>query len=312
MPHAKRFVVIVHGARAELPAVRELIDRLRELGHEAVPRISLTAGDAIAYARAAADASPDAVIAVGGDGTVNEVLNGLGSRDVPLGIVPLGTANDFARQMDIPLDAQHALDVILGCKPTRIDTAELNGRRFINVSVGGVGAEATAETPDEAKEQLGFAAYAITGVRKLVGLEPRRARFTAPGLELETDFLLFAVGNARATGAGTLITPEAVLDDGLLDLCIIEAMPRGEFTRLLFRVKAGEHLSHPRVRYLKVPEVLIESDEPLSVNVDGEPADAARLHYRARKGDLRIFLPAPPAPPPSPAPPDAERATAEG
>jgi lipid kinase YegS len=293
MPQSRRFVVVVHGERAEQPAVRELIDRLRDLGHAAEPRISLTAGDAITHARDAAAESPDAVLALGGDGTVNEVLNGLDGYDVPLGIVPFGTANDFARQVGIPLDPEHALDVILGCKPTRIDTAELNGRRFLNVSTGGVGAEATAETPDEAKAQLGFVAYAITGVRKLAELEPRRARFTAPGLSLDAEFLLFAVGNARATGAGTLITPEARLDDGLLDLCIVESMPRAEFARLLFRIKAGEHLSHPGVRYVQVPEVRIESDTTISVNVDGEPADAARLHYRARVGDLRIFVPVP-------------------
>lgn len=293
MPQFRRFAVIVHGERAEQPAVRDLIDRLRDLGHAAEPRISLAAGDAIAHARDAAAESPDAVLAVGGDGTVNEVLNGLDGHDIPLGIVPFGTANDFARQVGIPLDPEHALDVILRCKPTRIDTAELNGRRFVNVSTGGVGAEATAETPDEAKAQLGYFAYAITGVRKLATLEPRRARFTAPGLALDADFLLFAVGNARATGAGTLITPEARLDDGLLDLCIIESMSRSDFARLLFRVKAGEHLSHPDVHYVQVPEVRIESDTPISVNVDGEPADAADLRYRTRPGDLRIFVPRP-------------------
>jgi lipid kinase YegS len=312
MAHPRRYVVVVHGARAETPAVRDLIDRLRDLGHEVEPRISVTAGDAVAFAREAAATAPDAILAIGGDGTVNEVLNGLDGFDVPLGIVPLGTANDFARQVGIPLESGHALDVILRCKPVRIDTAEVNGRRFLNVSTGGVGAEATAETPDEAKAQLGFVAYAITGVRKLLGLEPRRARFTAPGLDVETEFLLFAVGNARATGAGTLITPEARLDDGLLDLCIVGSMSRREFTRLLFRVKAGEHLSHPSVRYLKVPEVVIESDEPLSVNVDGEPVDAARLHYRVRRGDLRILIPPPASDVPALAPPVVETAPAEG
>jgi lipid kinase YegS len=312
MTHPRRYAVVVHGARAETPAVRDLIDRLRELGHVVEPRISVTAGDAVAHARTAAASAPDAILAVGGDGTVNEVLNGLDGFDVPLGIVPIGTANDFARQVGIPLDSAHALDVILRCKPVRIDTAEVNRRRFLNVSTGGVGAEATAETPDEAKAQLGFVAYAITGVRKLIGLEPRRARFIAPGLDLETDFLLFAVGNARATGAGALITPEARLDDGQLDLCIVGAMSRREFTRLLFRVKAGEHLSHPSVRYLKVPEVVVESGAPLSANVDGEPVDAARLHYRVRRGDLRILIPVPAASTPALAPRPEASAAPEG
>ena len=270
-----------------------MIACLERMGCRVTVHRTTCAGDAQAVAARTTKDQYDRIVVAGGDGTVNEVLNGLDGRDVPLGIVPLGTANDLARQVGIPLDPLHALDVILTCKPARIDTAELNGRRFLNVSTGGVGAEATAETPDAAKEQLGPFAYAITGVRKLVALEPRRARFTADGLDLEMRFLLFAVGNGRATGAGTLITPEARLDDGLLDLCIVGAMGRREFTKLLFRVKSGEHLSHPAVRYLRTREVTIESAAPIAVNVDGEPADARRLAYRVRPGDLRLFVPRP-------------------
>src|SRR3954471_21648594 len=103
----------------------------------------------------------ECVAPAGGDGTVNDVVNGLDGLDVPLGIIPLGTANDFARQVGIPSDADHAMDVILQRKPKRFDTASLNGRRFLNVSTGGVGAEATAETPASAKETLGPLAYAV-------------------------------------------------------------------------------------------------------------------------------------------------------
>ena len=101
---------------------------------------------------------------------------------MPLGIIPLGTANDFARQVGIPADADHAMDVILQRKPRRFDTASLNGRRFLNVSTGGVGAEATAETPAEAKESLGPLAYAISGhaqVRRLPAVPTRASPATA-------------------------------------------------------------------------------------------------------------------------------------
>ena len=129
---------------------------------------------AIHLAADAADRGTDVVIACGGDGTLNEVVNGLDGRDVPLGVVPLGTANDFARQTGIPEDADHAMDVILRRKPVRIDTASMNGRRFLNVSTGGVGAEATAETPADFKASLGPLAYAITAVRKLAGDDAAR------------------------------------------------------------------------------------------------------------------------------------------
>jgi YegS/Rv2252/BmrU family lipid kinase len=222
---------------------------------------------------------------------VNEVINGLDGSDVAFGIIPTGTANDFAKQVGIPLDADHAMDVILQRDPIRIDTAMLNGRRFLNVSSGGVGAEATAETPSEAKEMLGMLAYAITGVRKLADLTPHRATFRAGQFELRTEFLLFAVGNGRTTGGGTVVTPRASVTDGLLDLCIVEAMPRTDFAKLVLRLRHGDHVDSDGVHYLQVPSIDITASNSISVNVDGEPSDARRLEYRVRSGDLTIHLP---------------------
>lgn len=286
----RHFALIMHGARAELPALRHLVSWVRAKGHRVDPHVTWEAGDATALARASAAAGVDAVLAAGGDGTVNEVLNGLSGFDVPLGIIPVGTANDFARQAGIPLDADHAMDVVLHRPPVRVDSAELNGRRFLNVSTGGVGAEATAETPVEAKESMGALAYAITGVRKLRELEPRRVRISAPGFAHEADVLLFAVGNARQTGGGSVITPRARITDGLLDLCLVEALPRAEFARVALRIRGGEHLDHPAVRYAQLPALRIAGDAPLSVNVDGEPCDARVLEYRVRKGDLLLHV----------------------
>ena len=287
----KELMLIVHGQRADNDALRHLVSWVRGKGHAVDPRVTWEAGDGIRFAREGAARGVDAVVAVGGDGTINEVLNGLHGSNVPLGIIPLGTANDFARQVGIPDDPDHAMDVVLRRAPRTIDTAELNGRRFLNVSSGGVGAEATAETPTEAKEQLGPLAYAITGVRKLADLQPRRAHITGPDVDLECEFLLFAVGNARTTGGGTRITPRALITDGLIDLCIVEAMPRADFAKLLMRIKKGEHLDESRVRYLQLPSVTIAAEGPVTVNVDGESSEATTLSYRVRPKDLRIHIP---------------------
>ena len=287
----KNLTFVIHGARAELPSLDHLVEWVREKGHRVTVQVTRERGDAEEYARAASAGGADAVVAIGGDGTVNEVVNGLDGSETALGIVPLGTANDFARQVGIPLDVDHAMDAVLQREPVWIDTASLNGRRFLNVSSGGIGAEATAETPPEAKEALGFLAYAITGVRKLAELAPHRARFRAPGLDLTTEFLLFAVGNARTSGGGAVVTPQASVTDGLLDLCIVEAMARTEFAKLVLRIRHGDHVGSDGVHYLQVPHAEISSDEPMSVNVDGEASDGSRLEYRARRGDLRIHLP---------------------
>lgn len=287
----KHLALIVHGARAELPALRNLVRWVRDKGHHVQPRITWETGDAAMFSAEAAAAGADAVVAVGGDGTLNEVVNGLDGTTTPLGVIPIGTANDFARQVGIPLDVDHAMDVILRAPARALDTGELNGRRFLNVSTGGVGAEATAETPADAKEALGILAYAITGVRKLRDLEPRTARFWGPGFDRTIEFLLFAVGNGRVTGGGTVITPRASFTDGLLDLCIVEAMPRADFTRMALRVKKGEHVDDPRVHYAQLPTIMVRARQSLTVNLDGESSTASRLSYRARALDLLVHLP---------------------
>jgi diacylglycerol kinase (ATP) len=247
-------------------------------------------GQAAQFAADAARRGVDVVAAAGGDGTINEVVNGLDGHDVPLGIIPVGTANDFAQQVGIPPDADHAMDVILQRKPQRLDTASLNGRRFLNVSTGGLGAEATAETPSEIKESLGPVAYAISGMRKLAGAQPYHGRFAGDGFTYEGDFLMFAVGLTRSTGGGTLVTPLASATDGLLDLCIVEGMSRGDFARTVLKVKRGEHVGEDGVRYVQLKAVTIESPEPIAVNVDGEISNGRHLAYRARPRDLWVHV----------------------
>jgi diacylglycerol kinase (ATP) len=182
------------------------------------------------------------------------------------------------------------MDVILQRQPRRIDTGSLNGRRFLNVSTGGVGAEATAETPSSAKESLGSVAYAIAGVRKIADFRSQRARFVAEDFEYDGEFLMFAVGLTRMTGGGSLITPHASMMDGLLDLCIVEGMSRSDFARVALKVKRGEHVGQPGVHYAQVRSVTIEAASPISVNVDGEISDARRLAYRARPRDLWVHV----------------------
>src|SRR4051812_33692979 len=199
----RHFVFVLHGARANLPEVRHLIGWVRDKGIQVTPRVTWEAGDATLFAREAVRDGASTVIAVGGDGTVNEVVNGLVGSGVPLGVIPIGTANDFARQAGIPDDPNHAMDVILRQPPRAMDVGEVNGRAFLNVSTGGVGAETTAETSPASKERLGSFAYALTGMKKLGGLRPRRGWFSGPGFEYRGDWLLFAVGNGRSTGGGT-------------------------------------------------------------------------------------------------------------
>jgi len=290
MLQRKHIVFVVHGARAYRTDFRSTVGWVRERGHYTDVRVTFERGDAERIAREGAAAGADVVVAVGGDGTANEVVNGLDGYDTPLGVLPLGTANDFARQAGIPANVDHAMDVILVRKPVLIDTASLNGRRFLNVSTGGIGAEATAETPSQAKAALGQLAYAITGIRKLADFATKHAVFRSGGFVLECDFLIFAVGSGLASGGGRLVTPHASTTDGLLDLCIVERMPRREFARTVLRLRHGEHVGEEGVHYVRMHELTIEGKTPISVNVDGEVSDSVRLEYRARPKDLRVYV----------------------
>lgn len=301
MPVRKHIAMVVHGSRADRADFRHLCTWVRNRGHHLTVHFTFERGDAEHLARNAAVAGADVVCAAGGDGTLNEVVNGLDGYDTPLGVIPLGTANDFAQQAGIPEDVNHAMDVILRRKPVRIDTASLNGRRFLNVSTGGIGAEATAETPSHFKETMGGIAYAITGLRKLADYTPSRGVFRSGGFVLEREFLLFAIGSARSSGGGTMVTPHASMTDGLLDLCIVENMSRREFARTVLRLRKGEHVGGAGVHYVRVPDLTIEGTKPISVNVDGEVSGATKLDYRARPRDLNVHVmhvPGEPPPPP--------------
>ena len=291
MAYGKTLDLIIHGARADDPTVRLAAEHARGLGHRIRAQVTWEAGDARRFAQTAAERGTDCVIAVGGDGTVNEVVNGLLGHDVPLGILPVGTANDFARQVGIPDDAESALALVLERDPIHVDLGLLNGRAFLNVSTAGLGAETTAETSAMAKGLLGPLAYALTGMRKLAGeLETRRAHLTGPGIDRAVEFLVLAVGNARATGAGTVITPLARVDDGLLDLCVVEPMGLGAFAGLLLELRRGEHLERDGVLYAQLSWLDVDCEAPLLVNIDGEAQRLTRMEYRIAPKGLRVHV----------------------
>lgn len=287
-------IVYPRGESERLDELREIVAWLRIEGHAVAPRLTFETGDAMRYARQAARARADLILAAGGDGTVNEVVNGIGrARWQPrLGILPMGTANDFAAGLGIPHDLEEAVRVAVSGRPIAADVASVNRRLFVNVSTGGFGAEATENTPAETKRHLGALAYIITGVREFVELRPTRARFTVGGHRFyEGEFLLFAVGNARLTGGGSLITPRAEIGDGLLDLVVVKAMPRLEFLGLLPNLRAGTHLEHPGVLYAQTPSVVVNAEREISVNADGEPMRDRRFRYGVRPRPVTVMVP---------------------
>jgi diacylglycerol kinase (ATP) len=279
---------------AELDELRAHVDALRGRGHEVWPRLTFEEGDAHRLGRSAAEAGAELIVAAGGDGTLNEVVNGVLETDWSgrVAVLPRGTANDFAAGLGIPDEAGAALEVALGGAVRAVDVARVNGRHFVNVSTGGFGATATEEAPAEAKRLLGPMAYLITGVRLFAELMPARARFeAADGVRYEGEMTLFAVGNGRQTGGGNLLTPRAELDDGLLDVVVVPGMSRMDLLALLPGLRSGAHLDDPDVQYFQTSHLVVASEAELSVNADGEPVRGYQFEYRLADRQLAFMVP---------------------
>lgn len=279
-------------AADHLDALRSSVVALRDAGHAVEVRQTFEAGDGVRFAREAAESGVDVVVAAGGDGTINEVVNGLGggARRPRFAVIPLGTANDFALGIGVPVDVREALTIAVSGVPTEVDLPMVNERYFLNVSTGGFGAEATEQAAAESKRMLGAWAYLITGARQFVDLKPVGGVVEVDGRTLfRGDFLLFAVGNGRQTGGGSMLTPRAELDDGLLDLLVVRAVQRLDFLSLLPDLRAGTHLESPDIIYTQAKRIVITTEETLSVNADGEPIRGTRFDYRLDAGRLSVM-----------------------
>lgn len=242
-------------------------------------------GDAETAAKAAAAAGCTRVFVAGGDGTLNEALNGVaaaGALDrVRFGILPLGTGNDFAAALGIPVEIEDALSVVLAGRELAVDVGMVNGRCFLNTSGGGYIAEVSVAVTPQLKTFAGRLAYLIGGAQALMDYEPVRATVSAdPGdFRMGLGLYAFAVCNSRLIGGGRLIAPSAMIDDGLLDVCLIEDMTTLEFIALGRKVADGDHVNDPRVRYLQASSITIELDRESLINTDGEVLSATRCEY---------------------------------
>lgn len=278
---------------AWMDPLRSLVAEWREAGHEVRPRATFERGDARRFAQWARRHS-DLLVVAGGDGTLNEVVNGLATpgRRPRLGIIPAGTANDFATGLGVPAEPLEAGRVAIEGRALRVDIARVNQRAFLNVSVGGFGAAVTREASAGAKRWLGPVAYLLNGVRRLAGAEPREGEFICDGeVVFGGTFLFFAVGNGRLTGGGTAIAPEADASDGKLDLVLVKALPRLELIGMLPEIRAGEHLDHPGVIHVRGESIDVRLEEPIPVNVDGEALDGRRFRYGVVEGGIEVMIP---------------------
>ncbi|RJQ65499.1 MAG: YegS/Rv2252/BmrU family lipid kinase [Desulfobacteraceae bacterium] len=292
-----RSFCIIYDQRAEGDAaLQEGVDRIRGLGHIVFLKKIDEPIDATRYASEASEQGADTVVAVGGDGMLNLVANGIlqGRKDArcAVGLVPFGTGNDFAGASGIPLnDSLGALDVIIRATPVPIDVGRVNDTYFINVVTGGFPAEAAAETPGISKEFLGGFAYFLTGLAKIGSLAARNVRFTGPGFEWKGESYAFSFGNGRRAGGGFKVSPHARINDGLMDLMIVPESEEGLLPLIREFARVSNLGSTEKIVYVQVPWIDLDSPETIHLNVDGEPVKGRNFHFKIHPLKLPFHLP---------------------
>jgi YegS/Rv2252/BmrU family lipid kinase len=277
---------------AERAALAERIGRRAGLLVRAV--VTEARGHGVELARQALADGASLVVAWGGDGTVNEVASALAGSPVPLGIVPAGSGNGLARELGLSRNPEAALAAAFSANERRIDAGVLGGRVFVNV--GGIGFDARiAARFDAAGGRRGLFEYVRLTVRELWRYRPARYRIEHDGGQYRGAALIVAAANSRQYGNGAWIAPRARLDDGRLDLVIVEsASPLGNLWRAR-RLFDRSLLEDRGVQTAQVTRVRVEADEPVELHVDGEPAGTAReVVVEVRPGALRVRTGTPP------------------
>lgn len=279
--------------------IERLIERLLSDGtFEYVDTIKTRGtGDAYQAARYYQEWQFDVVLAVGGDGTVNEVISGLldGHHQTPLAIIPAGTVNDFAFALKLPRTDSKLSKMLRKCKTQPIDVGRVNDRYFLNVVAAGLLTDVAYKVPSDAKTVLGKLAYVLEGARdlSLSAIEPIRVHIETPLQTIEEDIMLFLVSNTSSVGGFRNFAPQATVNDGLLDVIIVHRQNIFEILPLLVQVVNGVHVSHSKISYFQTDHLTIRSvdDQSISLDLDGERGDQLPVEISVLPGAINLVVP---------------------
>jgi YegS/Rv2252/BmrU family lipid kinase len=267
--------------------IRENLDLTR---FEYEIKVTSRQGDALLITKQAVGSGCSVIVAVGGDGTINEIAKGIEGTDVLLGIVPNGSGNGLARHLGIPLDLGEAIRTINGFHHQRIDTATLNGNTF--VSIAGVGFDARVANRYRKVRRRGFYGYFRIVVLQYFSYKERPYILEVDGKTMERTALFISVANSNQFGYGTIIAPAAKLDDGLLDVVIARKFPLTELPYILQLLFTQRIDKSSYVETLKGREINIARKKGRYVNLDGEAVKTdSFVSIRVKPSSLKVLLP---------------------
>lgn len=290
---SKRALLIVNrGARRAGERLDLVRSTLRQLGIqliEAVPGESESLSDLVLRHRDKADL----VIIGGGDGTLNSAVDGLLEAQLPVGILPLGTANDLARTLELPTDPVVACQVIAAGSTRAIDVGRVNGKHFFNVASIGLSVAITRGLTQEIKRVWGVFAYLRTALQVLYGSRPFRAEIRTGDQVVHVRTIQISVGNGRYYGGGMTVCEDATIDDARLDLYSLEIERWWQVILLFPRLRTGALAASRHIRTLHGQTFEITTKKRRRINTDGEITGKTPARFEVLPRALQVFVPAP-------------------
>lgn len=249
--------------------------------------------EASTLAEAALAAGERCIVAVGGDGTINEVASVLCSTDATMGILPFGTGNDLARALRIPTEPEAALQLLLRGHARPMDAGRANERFFLNIAGIGFDVDVLVATDKYKKRFNGMLPYLLGILEALTHLRSLPMQVEAKDgetLHIEQDSALIVIGNGNYLGGGMMATPEASPFDGLFDICLVEKLSVGRFLRLLPSFIKGKHLSTPVVKYFHATQITVHCPVDCRINLDGEVCGSVPVTFTVLPGALNMIV----------------------
>ncbi len=289
MAHPALLIVNPHSRRG-VDAAGVVADALERAGVPVLRRDCAEAGKLSGLIRELAG-QVDRVVIGGGDGTLNAAASGLVGTGLPLGIIPLGTANDLARTLGIPSDPEQAAQVIAAGRLHRVDLGEVNGHPFFNVASIGFGVDLTRALTRDSKRRWGAFGYLVAALRAIERLKPFSVEIVENDTVHRSRTVHIAVGNGRHYGGGMTISEHARIDDGRLDLYSLEVESFWRLLLLAPALRTGRHHAWAEIRTLSGHEFELRTRRPRSVNTDGEITTRTPARFRVLRGALDLYVP---------------------
>ncbi|CAI3408019.1 diacylglycerol kinase [Enterococcus cecorum] len=275
----------------------DILECLEQAGYEASAYATTPEPDSAKNeARRAGESGFDLVVAAGGDGTINEVVNGIAPLEnrPKMAIIPAGTTNDYARALKIPRgNIKAAAEVIIKNQTVKMDIGQTDRDYFINIAAGGHLTELTYEVPSELKSIFGYLAYLVKGAELLPQIKPIKMHLEYDGGEYQGDASMFFLALTNSVGGFEQIVPDAKLDDGNFTLIIVKTANILEILHLIGLVlNGGKHVDDPRIIYVKTSYLKVHTPEDgkqLMINLDGEYGGDAPMIFKNLKNHIEFF-----------------------